>query len=74
MSAIACTDHDSCFSGPCQQITTNCMYCGLAIVGQDRICLVHFVSDDTWAEDNRAMCDLVHRGKTEALDKLASGG
>jgi len=46
-----------------EPIRSNCPYCGAEVVGRNRMCLVHLVADPDWAAANRAMCDLVHRGR-----------
>lgn len=48
---------------PDEPIRSNCPYCGAEVVGRNRMCLVHLVADPDWASANRAMCDLVHRGR-----------
>ena len=48
---------------PDEPIRSNCPYCGAEVVGRNRMCLVHLVADPDWAAANRAMCDLVHRGR-----------
>ena len=41
-----------------------CAACGLAIRGGDTLC-AHHARDggEHWAENNRCMCDLLHRGR-----------
>ena len=48
---------------PDEPIRSNCPYCGAEVVGRNRMCLVHLVADPDWAAANRAMCDLLHRGR-----------
>ncbi len=48
---------------PDEPVRSNCPYCGAEVVGRNRMCLVHLVADPDWAAANRAMCDLVHRGR-----------
>ncbi len=41
-----------------------CAACGLEISGGDTLCAHHARGDgDRWAENNRCMCDLLHRGR-----------
>jgi len=41
-----------------------CAACGLEIQGDGTLCAHHTLgSDDDWAENNRLMCDLLHRGR-----------
>src|SRR5262245_36347780 len=41
-----------------------CALCGFAIRGGDTLCPCHTLEGgDRWAENNRCMCDLLHRGR-----------
>jgi hypothetical protein len=41
-----------------------CALCGLEIRGGNMMCAHHARGeDDRWAENNRCMCDLLHRGR-----------
>src|SRR5262249_2575970 len=57
-----------------EPIRSNCPYCGAEVVGRNRMCLVHLVADPDWAAANRAMCDLVHRGRAIEAPRRGAGG
>lgn len=38
-----------------------CAFCGIEMPPHITLCLHHHARDASWAEGNRAMCDLVHR-------------
>lgn len=41
-----------------------CASCGLALVGDQTLCLQHHMSaGDDWSTSNRVMCDFLHRKK-----------
>ena len=41
-----------------------CAACGVQIPGDGTLCAHHApASGDAWAENNRLMCDLLHRGR-----------
>ncbi|MBI2207587.1 MAG: hypothetical protein HYU41_27460 [Candidatus Rokubacteria bacterium] len=46
-----------------------CAICGAVLAARDGICEPHLaISDAGWAERNRLMCDLLHRGKCPASE------
>jgi hypothetical protein len=49
---------------------TICAYCGFAVANAQALCPLHHRGAVTgWAEANRLMCDLLHRGKPPATDQ-----
>jgi ribosomal protein L24E len=43
-----------------------CAVCGLEIIpGRGELCVHHAAASDGWAENNRRMCDLLHRGRVQ---------
>ena len=40
----------------------HCVSCGFTLPDEIAICPHHHVVDPAWAQTNRVMCDLLHRG------------
>jgi hypothetical protein len=43
-----------------------CAQCGFELNADLALCPHHHMRDDRWAEWNRVMCDLLHRGRVPA--------
>ena len=39
-----------------------CSQCGAEIYGDTALCVYHHAVVDSWATENRILCDLLHRG------------
>ena len=44
------------------EVQSYCHYCGLSIIGRDRICSLHVSPGSDWPVANRLMCNGLHRG------------
>lgn len=54
---------------PEDPLPPRCPYCGSNVAGRGGLCFSHINPDRDWAAANRAMCDLLHRGRLTALPR-----